>query len=155
MNDVGGGPGWLDDWVYGRPLPPPETWARPGLALVFNLGCAGCVSRAVPWLKNVAGRASERAVLFAVHTAYAHRRLPRDEVAVAVERFAREVAHVPVPVALDLNGSWAASLGAAGTPHWFAWDQRGRLDRSVYGSQHNAFTRLGYLLEEWGLEHSA
>jgi hypothetical protein len=32
------------------------------------------------------------------------------------------------------------------------WDADGRLERSVYGSQENALTRLAYVLEGWGIE---
>ncbi len=142
---------WLDDWVHGPALPSPAGWGRPGLALLFNLTCAGCVSRAVPWLKRASVAAGSRATLFAVHTAYGHPVLARDSVAPQVERFARSFARLPCAVALDVDGDFAERHGAEGTPHWLIWNESGELERSIYGSQANALTRLGYLLEAWGV----
>ena len=141
---------WLADWVHGGPVPPPDAWGRPGLALAFHLECAGCVGRAVPWLKRAAPGLADRAVVVAVHTAYGHRQLARADVEPELRRYATSFAQLPFPVALDVDGAWARSMGAEGTPHWFVWDERGVLQRSVYGSQENALTRLGYLLETWG-----
>jgi hypothetical protein len=144
--------GWFDDWLHGDPLPPPTAWGKPGISLAFNIACAGCVGRAVPWLKRLAPRVGDRAVLLAVHTSHGHRVWPRGEVAPQVARYAAEYAALPFPLALDLDGGWARANGAAGTPHWFVWDAQGRLERSVYGSQENALTRLGYVVEAWGVE---
>lgn len=119
--------------------------------LAFNLECPGCVSRAVPWAKRLAARAQGSVALAAVHTAYGHRVLPRDAVVPQLVRYAGSFAALPFPVALDLSGAWAEAMGAEGTPHWFAFDDAGVLVRSVLGSQGNALTRLGYLLEEWGV----
>ena len=144
-------PCWLDDWAHGPALPPPAAWGRPGLALLFNLTCAGCVSRTVPWLKRASVAVGSRATLFAVHTAYGHQTLPRTSVAPQVERFARSFALLPCAVALDASGDFAERLGAEGTPHWLIWNERGALERSIYGSQANARTRLEYILEAWGV----
>lgn len=147
----GPAPTWLDDWVHGDPVGPPASWGRPGLALAFNLECAGCVGRAVPWLRRLAPRVAGHGVLLAVHTAYGHRALPREQVVPQLTRYAAGFAQLPFPVALDLDGAWAQAMGAEGTPHWFVWDGGGALERSVYGSQDNALTRLAYVLEGWGV----
>jgi len=145
-------PSWPDDWPHGAPLADSSSWGRPGIALLFNLECAGCVSRAVPWLKRAAAAAGDSVTVFAVHTAYGHRTLERDAVAPQVEHFAANFARLPFPVALDLDGSWAAAMGAEGTPHWLVWSADGSLERSLYGSQENALTRLAYLFEGWGVD---
>ena len=98
---------WPDDWVHGDPLPPPSAWGKPGLGLAFHLECAGCVGRAVPWLKRLAPRVGDLAVLLAVHTAYGHRPLARAQVAPELRRYATSFAQLPFPVALDVDGSWA------------------------------------------------
>lgn len=108
------------------------------------------MSRAIPWLKRAAPLVRGHAVVFAVHTAYGHRALERDAVVPNLERFVRDFARVPFPVALDASGSWAEAMGAEGTPHWFVWAADGTVERSVYGSQENALTRLSYVLEAWG-----
>ena len=146
-------PAWPDDWVHGAPVPPPETWGRPALA--FNLECAGCVSRAVPWLKRLAAAVGDRATLLAVHTAYGHEAYPRAQVVPRLRHYADTFAALPFPVALDLDGAWAAAAGAEGTPHWWVWSADGTLERSVYGSQGNALTRLAYVVEGWGVDLDA
>lgn len=139
---------WLEDWVWGEPLPPPAAWGRPGLLLLFNLECAGCVGRAVPWLKRLAAERGAALTIGLVHTAYGHRVHPRDGVVPQLTRFAAEFARLTTPIALDLDGSWAEANGAEGTPHWLAYGADGRQVRSLYGSQENALTRLSYLVDE-------
>lgn len=136
------------DFVWGEALPTPDRWGRPGLVMVFNLECAGCVSRGVPFLKRLAREHEGRVTLMALHTSRGHRLLARGDVEPTLVRFARDFARLPLPVALDLDGSLAEAWGTEGTPHWLAFDARGELARSVYGSQDGARTRLEYLLEE-------
>ena len=136
------------DFVYGPALPAPQVWTRPGLVMTFNLECAGCVSRGIPFLKALHGEFGERAHLLAVHTGAGHRLLPREQVEPTLLKFARDFARLPFPVALDLGGDFARSWHTEGTPHWLAFAPGGELLRSVYGSQDNAQTRLRYLLEE-------
>jgi YD repeat-containing protein len=138
---------WLDDWIAGAAVPPPAAWGRPGLVLVFSVECAGCVTRAVPWLRRLSERHGDGLVLAAVHTGLGRRTWPRDDVVEAVRRFVA-FARPSVPVALDPTGEWAEVHGAEGTPHWFVYDREGRLLRSIFGSQANAMTRLDYLVDE-------
>lgn len=118
------------------------------MVLAFNLSCAGCISRAIPFLKRLHGEHGARLCVASLHTAYGRRVLPREEVEPTLRHFAEHYAQLPFPVALDLDGTRAARWGADGTPHWFAFDAQGTLVRSVYGSQDNARTRLEYLVEE-------
>ncbi|MFD2609010.1 TlpA family protein disulfide reductase [Deinococcus taklimakanensis] len=150
-------PAWPapDEFVYGPTLPPPAQWARPGLVMTFNLECAGCVSRGIPFLKRLHAEFGDRVHLLAVHTSHGHRVLPRADVEPTLVKFARDFAKLPFPVALDLSGEFARAWQTEGTPHWLAFAPGGELLRSVYGSQDNAQTRLQYLLEEWaGAESS-
>lgn len=136
------------DFVYGEPLPPPADWTRPGLLMTFNLECAGCVSRGIPFLKGLHAEFGTRVNLLAVHTSQGHRLLSRAEVEPTLIKFARDFARLPLPVALDVSGDLARAWQTEGTPHWLAFAPGGELLRSVYGSQDNAQTRLRYLLEE-------
>lgn len=123
--------------------------------MLFNLECAGCISRGVPFLKRLAAEHGDALQLVMVHTAYGHRQHPREELVRAIERFAGTFAKLRVPIALDVRGDLAEAWGAEGTPHWFVYDARGRLARSIYGSQENARTRLAYLIEELLAEEGA
>lgn len=134
--------------MHGEPLPPPDAWERPGLVMVFNLECAGCVSRGIPFLKRLHAAYAGRVHLMALHTSRGHRLLPREDVEPTLVKFARDFARLPFPVALDVSGDLARAWETEGTPHWLAFAPGGELLRSVYGSQENARTRLAYLLEE-------
>lgn len=134
--------------MHGEALPPPAAWDRPGLVMVFNLECAGCVSRGLPFLKRLHAEHGERVRLLALHTSRGHRPLAREDVEPTLVKFARDFARLPFPVALDVSGDLARAWETEGTPHWLAFAPGGKLLRSVYGSQDNAQTRLAYLLEE-------
>lgn len=143
---------WPSDFVVGTPTPAP--WALQGAApaatvvMFFNLECPGCVARGVPFIKRLVARAPGAVQGVLVHTSYGHRELERGEVAPTLVRFATDYAKVNMPVALDLDGALAQEWGVEGTPHWFVFDAAGELQRSLFGSQDNARTRLEYLVEE-------
>lgn len=137
-----------DEWVWNGPLDAPTRWGKPGIVMAFNLECAGCIARGVPFLKRLAEEHGDRLQIALLHTAYGHRDLPREAVEPTVLRFAQSFARLPFPVALDVDGAMAERWGAEGTPHWFVFDRDGTLVRSVYGSQDNARTRLEYLAQE-------
>jgi hypothetical protein len=137
---------WPTEWLAEH-VPPPAEWGRPGLVLVFSLACAGCVSRALPHLRDMAASHGDALTYAAVHTALGRERAARDELVVALERL-RRFARFDLPIGLDLDGAWAGAEGAEGTPHWFAYDRSGARVRSVFGSQGNALTRLAYLVDE-------
>lgn len=139
---------WPDDFVWRGPVPAPQAWGKPGLVMLFNLECPGCISRGVPFLKRLGSEYGERLQLVMVHTAFGRRAYPRDEVVPTLTHFAESFARLEIPVALDVDGSLAEDWGAEGTPHWLAFDREGELARSIYGSQDNAQTRLAYLVEE-------
>jgi len=143
------------DFVHGEPVPPPGAWRAPGLVMFFNLECAACVTRGIPFLKRLHREHDGTVTVVAVHTSRGHRELPREDVEPTLRHFAGSFAKLPFPVALDVNGSLAAHYGTEGTPHWLAFDREGRLVRSVYGSQENAQTRLAYLLDELTQEGSS
>ena len=137
------------DFVYLDALPNPLDWTRPGLIQFFNLECPGCVSRGIPFMRQLHAEFGEKVSLTAIHTSRGHRFYPREQVELQLLKFAREYAKLPFPVALDLDGSVADFWHTEGTPHWLAFAPGGELLRSVYGSQEGAQTRLEYLLGEW------
>lgn len=138
------------------PLPAPEdlVWrpealrpGRPTLLMFFHLECAGCVSRGVPFMRRLHAQHGERLNLLAVHTARGHRALPRAAVLPTLLHFAETFARLPFAVALDEDGALAEAHGTEGTPHWVAIHD-GEVQRSIFGSQDNAQTRISYWLAE-------
>jgi len=136
------------DWVWRGPLANPTQWGKPGLVMAFNLECAGCIARGIPFLKRLQVEHGDALNLALLHTAYGHKQHPRADVLPQLERFAGSFARLDMAIAIDVDGSLAQRWGAEGTPHWFAFDAGGALVRSVYGSQENAQTRLAYLMAE-------
>ena len=126
----------------------PQTWGKSGLVMFFNLECAACVSRGVPFLKRLARDHGDELVILTVHTSLGHKPYTRNEVVPTLIHFAETFADIPFPIALDLEGKLAEKWGVEGTPHWFVFDRARNLVRSIYGSQENAQTRLEYLLGE-------
>ncbi|WP_043816818.1 peroxiredoxin family protein [Deinococcus maricopensis] len=138
----------IDTFVHGTPVPSPEQVNRPMLVMFFNLECAGCVSRGIPFMKRLHAEFGEAVQMLVIHTAHGHRQLPRQDVEPTLVRFAQSFAKLPFPVALDLDGEIAQAWRTEGTPHWLVFGAGGELLRSLYGSQENAQTRLEYLLAE-------
>ena len=137
-----------DAWIVNGVLGPPGTWGRPGVILAFHLECAGCVGRAVPFLKRLAREHEDRFQPVLLHTAYGRRPLAHARVEPEATRFLTKFARLAWPTAIDADGTVAEAWGAAGTPHWFVFDASGRRVRDLYGSQENATTRLAYLMDE-------
>ncbi|AWN22016.1 alkyl hydroperoxide reductase [Deinococcus irradiatisoli] len=130
-------------------LADPLTWTRPGLVQFFNLECPACVSRGLPFMKRLHAEFGEAVSLLAIHTSRGHRFYPREQVEPQLLKFARDYARLPFSVLLDVGGEVAAFWHTEGTPHWLAFAPGGELQRSVYGSQEGAQTRLEYWLAEW------
>ncbi len=139
---------WPTEFVWQEPVAPPSAWGRPGVVMFFNLECPGCVSRGIPFLKQLAGEHADDLVFVAIHTSYGHKPYPREQVLPQLRRFAESFARLPFPVALDLDGAIARHWQIEGTPHWLVFDHNGAPLRSIYGSQDNARTRLEYLVDE-------
>lgn len=138
---------WPADFIWKDPLVAPEHQCNVCLVMFFNLECPGCVSRGVPLLKRWTTHYGDTLNALLIHTAYGHRYFPRDEVTPSLIHFAQRFARIDIPIALDLDGSLAKAWTVEGTPHWFLFAANGELDRSIYGSQGNAETRLEYGLE--------
>ena len=135
-----------EDFVWlGSEVVSPD--ARPTLLMFFNLECPGCVSRAIPFMKELYAEYGEPVQFIAVHTSRGHRQLPREDVLPTLLHFAEKFAKLPFPVALDITGALAETYATEGTPYWVAI-AGGEVQRSIYGSQDNARTRLAYWLQE-------
>ena len=139
---------WPTEFIWGEPVPPPAEWKKPGIVMFFNLECPGCISRGIPFLKQLYREHGDKLHYLTVHTSYGHKQYEKDDVVEKVRYFARDFAKLPFPVGLDYSGELAERLGVEGTPHWLVFAPGGELLRSIYGSQDNARTRLEYLMLE-------
>lgn len=115
--------------------------------MFFNLECPGCVARAIPLFKRYSKDYGDELELALIHTAFGHKPYSRDDVIPTLKHFAKSFAKLENPIALDLTGKIAESWEILGTPHWLLFHE-GELLKSIFGSQDNARTRLGYTLSE-------
>ncbi len=113
------------------------------LLLFFNVGCPGCMGRALPFSLELAARYPGLR-LVGLHTSfekgsdYAPARIQA-----VVEYFA-----LPYPVYLDDGDATFLRYEAGGTPHRVLVEAGGIIRKSIFGSMDGARQRLGYALEE-------
>lgn len=115
---------------------------QPVLLLFFNLGCDGCMFRAIPVAREVEKQYPE-IKLIGVHSNFGA--FSRDAEQVKQDLAAHDI---PFEVVIDDGHTTYDTYEAEGTPHWIYIDADGVVRRSIFGSQPNALQRLEYLLIE-------
>ena len=118
---------------------------NPLLILFFNLGCPGCVGRAVPYANRVVYELGEKINVLGIHTNF-------EGVDFPPERFeqAQEELFIRFPFFRDKNfDTTFLNYGAGGTPHWILVDKHGVVVYSIFGSDpNNALLRLDLRIGE-------
>jgi len=114
----------------------------PLLLLFFNIGCPACLGRAVPYALKLKKQFPDLQLL-GIHTHFEGREFPIDQIQLNLDRL-----QVNFPVAID-NGhqTWSA-YDAGGTPHWVLINEKGEIEKSIFGSMPNSLQRLDYSLIE-------
>ena len=115
---------------------------RPVLLLFFNLGCDGCMFRALPVAREIAKQYPE-VQLLGIHSNFGAFSRSDDEIVQELQQHS-----IPFDVAIDNEHRTYDEFQAEGTPHWIYIDAEGIVRRSIFGSQPNALQRLEYLLIE-------
>jgi hypothetical protein len=138
-------PEWtIDEALCGETPPTPQAFGgRPLLLLFFNVGCAGCTGRAVPYTLELRERYPDLQIA-AIHSSFSQSSTyPASQVRAVLDYF-----RVPYPVYQDAGSTTFDRYAAEGTPHWIVIDGAGRVHRSVFGSMEGAIQRLEYILLE-------
>ncbi len=118
------------------------TEGRTTLLLFFNLGCDGCMMRALPVAREIARQYPEVA-LVGVHSNFGAFSHTREQVDTGLADL-----DLPFPVVVDDGHKTYNTYEAEGTPHWIVIDEEGVVRKSIFGSQPNALQRLEYTLIE-------
>ncbi|MDO5664637.1 MAG: redoxin domain-containing protein [Bacteroidia bacterium] len=122
----------LIDIYHGKPL----------LILFFNIQCLGCVGRAIPLAFDYLQEFKSLNVV-AIHTLFGKEIVTKDDI---INIFTNK--ELPFPIYFDIEKTNYEKFECEGTPHWILMDSEGNVNRSIFGSQENAQTRLIYALEE-------
>jgi peroxiredoxin len=116
---------------------------RPVLLLFFNIGCAGCTGRALPFSLELAERYPELQII-GLHTSFeAGSQHPASRVQAVIDYF-----KLPYLVFQDDGAETFHAYQAEGTPHWVLIDAEGVVQRSVFGSMAGSIQRLEYAMQE-------
>lgn len=116
---------------------------KPLLLLFFNLSCAGCTGRALPYTKELAHRYPDLQIA-AIHSSFSPgSTFTAKEIKAVFDYFG-----LSYPVYMDEGEETFMRYEAEGTPHWIFFDDEGRINRSIFGSMEGAIQRLEYLLTE-------
>ena len=137
-------PDWQISGMLGDGPPSPADYrSKPLLLLFFNIGCAGCTGRAVPYTLELNERYPGLQIA-ALHASFAaSSTYPDSQVQAVLDYF-----KVPYPVYLDQGSATFDAYQAEGTPHWVLIDAEGRIAKSFFGSMEGAIQRLEYTLAE-------
>lgn len=114
---------------------------KPTLLLFFNLGCLGCLHRGVPLARDLAHAYPELNVI-GIHSNFGRQYTAEEIAATLAEN------KVDFPVLQDDGHTTYDAFNAEGTPHWILLDEKGNINKSIFGSQPNVQQRLTYSMME-------
>lgn len=115
---------------------------KPLLMLFFNIQCLGCVGRAVPLAYDYLKEFANLNVV-GIHTSFGKEIVTKNDI---LNIFTSK--ELPFPIYFDIEKTNYEKFECEGTPHWILIDKNGKVNRSIFGSQDGAQTRLIYALEE-------
>lgn len=139
-------PAWSLVSIFGDEVPNLESFrGKPLVILIFNLGCPGCLGRAVPYANRLVYEHGEKLAVLGIHSEFAGIRFQNTDFEGANTEF-----HFRFPFFKDQNLHQTYSeYGAGGTPHWLIVTKDGIIDYSIFGSDpNNALLRLDLKLTE-------
>lgn len=138
-------PPWaITETIRGDINPDPAAFAgKPLLLLFFNLSCAGCTGRALPYTLELQERYPDLQIA-AIHSSFS----PGSTFSAAQVRSVLDYFGVTYPVFMDDGETTFSHYEAEGTPHWIVFDREGQVHRSFFGSMEGPVQRMEYLLLE-------
>lgn len=119
-----------------------EYEGKPLLALFFNIQCLGCVGRAIPLAYDFMGE-FEGLNVVAIHTTFGREEVTKEDI---LNIFTD--GELPYPIHFDIGKTNYEKFECEGTPHWLLINKAGEVEKSFFGSQEGAQTRMVYALEE-------
>lgn len=139
-------PGWSIEPILDGDVPiTGDFLGYPLLILFFNLGCPGCVGRAVPYANRVVYELGDKINVLGIHTNFEGVDFPHERFVLAQEEL-----FIRFPFFRDKNfDTTFLNYGAGGTPHWVLVDEYGVVVYSIFGSDpNNALLRLDLKMGE-------
>ena len=113
------------------------------LLLFFNVGCPGCMGRALPFSLELAAQYPALQIV-GIHTSFeAGSKYATAQIQAIVAYF-----KLPFPAFLDDGDATFLRYKAGGTPHGVLIGAEGIIRKSIFGSMDGARQRLDYALEE-------
>lgn len=137
-------PAWQLETIMGDTVPSVEQFrGKPLLILIFNLGCPGCIGRAIPFANSNMVEHGEKIQVIGIHTNFEGVDFDK-----AHFEKAKEELYIRFPFYRDVNyNNTFLKYGAGGTPHWVIADKDGLTAYSIFGSEpNNALLRIGYVI---------
>ena len=118
---------------------------KPGVILFFNLGCPGCIARAIPFANRLVYERGEQINVIGIHSNF-------ESIDFEIQDFikAKNELYIRFPIYRDFNFDTSfLNFGAGGTPHWIIFDAELKGVYSIFGSDpNNALLRLDYRIQE-------
>lgn len=136
-------PEWAIKPINHRTAPSLASFrGAPLLIFFFNLGCAGCRGRAVPYSIRFSELYPELQIV-GIHTNFKGVDYLPGQIGIFLFK-----AGVTYPVFQDQDRQTYEKYHVEGTPHWLLINSEGVLLKSIFGSMGNAIHRLDYSLTE-------
>lgn len=139
-------PDWFLENIFAEDIPAKNDYlGKPLIILFFNLGCPGCVGRAIPYANRVVFENAGSINVLGIHTNFEGTEYSTQQFETAKEEF-----YIRFPFFKDKNQNQTyLNFGAGGTPHWILVDKDGLVVYSIFGSDpNNALLRLDLKITE-------
>lgn len=115
---------------------------KPLLLIIYNNQCLGCTGRAIPLAYDFQQEYADLQVI-GIHSNFGKTKTTEQEI-----KSIFTIPELPFPIYLDENHSVYDQFQSGGTPQWVIIDAKGKLNRSIFGSQTGSQNRIGYALED-------
>lgn len=149
LNEVSLGeplPEWQLESIMGDEVPTVASFrGKPLLIMFYNMGCPGCLGRAIPYANRIVYEKGDQMAVIGIHSGYSSRKFSLEKFEQAKKDF-----HIRFPFFSDFNyDTTGLRFGSGGTPHWILVDKNGVVQYSIFGSDpNNALLRLDYMIGE-------
>jgi len=139
-------PDWKLEKIFEQEPPIKEAFLeKPLLILFFDLGCPGCLGRAIPFANRMVYEHNQKLNVLGIHVNFGNNDFSEED----FSRYRKELT-IRFPFFKDYNyDTTFLNYGAGGTPHWIVVDKNGIVKYSIFGSDpNNALLRLDYVITE-------